>query len=76
MNPNETRGSEGEGEMEDQMCPRCGMNQKDWTANEGRGFNKEGESYCCQGCAEGTGCTCEETVTAPVKKSSGRKRRM
>ena len=24
----------------------------------GEGYTHEGETYCCQGCAEGTGCTC------------------
>ena len=25
----------------------------------GEGYTFEGQSYCCQGCAEGTGCTCK-----------------
>ena len=24
----------------------------------GEGYTHEGETYCCQGCAEGSGCTC------------------
>ncbi len=24
----------------------------------GEGYSHEGENFCCQGCAEGTGCTC------------------
>ena len=24
----------------------------------GEGYSHEGQSYCCQGCAEGTDCTC------------------
>jgi len=24
----------------------------------GEGYTHEGETFCCQGCAEGTGCTC------------------
>jgi hypothetical protein len=24
----------------------------------GEGYSHDGQSYCCQGCAEGTGCTC------------------
>jgi hypothetical protein len=31
------------------------MVKNDWP---GEGYTHEGESYCCQGCAEGTGCTC------------------
>src|SRR5437667_8272288 len=36
-------------------CPGCGMIKSDWP---GEGYTHEGESYCCQGCAEGTGCQC------------------
>lgn len=36
-------------------CPGCGMIKNEWP---GEGYTHEGESYCCQGCAEGTGCTC------------------
>src|SRR5688572_9704592 len=36
-------------------CPGCRMPKNDWP---GEGYTHEGQSYCCQGCAEGTGCTC------------------
>src|SRR5215471_2084753 len=36
-------------------CPGCGMLKNDWP---GEGYTHEAQSYCCQGCAEGTGCTC------------------
>ncbi len=36
-------------------CPGCGMLKNDWP---GEGYTHENETYCCQGCAEGTGCTC------------------
>ena len=36
-------------------CPGCGMLKNAWP---GEGYSHEGETYCCQGCAEGTGCTC------------------
>ena len=36
-------------------CPECGMDLK--KAPQG-GFVKYGDTYCCRGCAEGTGCTC------------------
>src|SRR5215217_6782471 len=39
-------------------CPACGMPKSDWQANHGQGYIKDGHIYCCQGCAEGTGCTC------------------
>src|SRR5260370_41793942 len=36
-------------------CPGCGMVKNSWP---GEGYTHEGETFCCQGCAEGTGCTC------------------
>jgi hypothetical protein len=36
-------------------CPGCRMIKNTWP---GEGYTHEGETYCCQGCAEGTGCTC------------------
>ena len=36
-------------------CPGCGMVKNDWP---GEGYTHEGETYCCQGCAEDTGCMC------------------
>ncbi len=32
------------------------MPKNEWP---GEGYTHEGQSYCCQGCAEGTGCTCQ-----------------
>jgi hypothetical protein len=36
-------------------CPGCKMIKNEWP---GEGYTHDGETYCCQGCAEGTGCTC------------------
>lgn len=36
-------------------CPGCGMPKNEWP---GEGYSHQGENYCCQGCAENTGCTC------------------
>src|SRR5436190_23708525 len=36
-------------------CPGCGMIKNQWP---GEGYTHDGETFCCQGCAEGTGCTC------------------
>lgn len=44
--------------MESGKCPNCGMAREEWQGNEGRGYEADGVTYCCQGCAEGTGCTC------------------
>jgi hypothetical protein len=41
--------------MTDQNCPNCGADMGQAQKNT---FSKEGDSYCCRGCAEGTGCTC------------------
>ena len=44
--------------MAQQTCPQCGMQQAEWKGNGGRGVSKDGRTYCCEGCAENTGCTC------------------
>jgi hypothetical protein len=44
-----------EAEAPPPACPGCGMLKNAWP---GEGYTHEGESFCCQGCAEGTGCTC------------------
>ena len=44
--------------MEERTCPRCGMEQRLWQGNNGQGVTKEGQLYCCTGCANNTGCTC------------------
>jgi hypothetical protein len=41
-----------------EQCPQCGMTHEFWAANSGRGYRKGDATYCCSGCAEGTGCTC------------------
>jgi hypothetical protein len=39
-------------------CRICGMPHAEWPSKEG--YSKNGEVYCCAGCAEGKGCTCSE----------------
>lgn len=41
-----------------EACPNCGMTREDWRGNGGQGYDAGGVVYCCQGCAEGNGCTC------------------
>jgi hypothetical protein len=53
---------------EEMECPNCGMLQEQWSANEGRGYMMAGDVYCCQGCAEDSGCTCD---TADRKAPEG-----
>jgi hypothetical protein len=43
----------------DQTCPRCGMTRDRWQGNGGQGVQSGGQTYCCQGCADNTGCTCK-----------------
>jgi hypothetical protein len=40
-------------------CPNCGMAREEWQGNGGQGFQVGEQTYCCQGCAIGTGCTCK-----------------
>jgi hypothetical protein len=42
-----------------QTCPRCGMTRERWKGNGGQGVQSGGQTYCCQGCANNTGCTCK-----------------
>ena len=37
-------------------CPECGMAREKWP--NPKGYEKNGQAFCCQGCAEGSGCTC------------------
>jgi len=48
----------------DITCPTCSMSLTD--KNSG-GFVMEGETYCCEGCATGAGCSCEEPAITPRK---------
>ena len=50
-------------------CPGCGMIKNEWP---GEGYTHENETYCCQGCAEGTGCTCLK-VAEPGFSREGQK---
>src|SRR4030095_13697123 len=50
-------------------CPGCAMIKNEWP---GEGYNHEGETYCGQGWAEGTGCTCV-SVAQPGFSREGQK---
>jgi hypothetical protein len=45
------------------------MVKNDWP---GEGYTHEGQTYCCQGCAEHTGCTCRK-VAHPGFSRQGQK---
>jgi hypothetical protein len=57
------------------MCSRCGLMREEWSANRGKGLMQNGEIYCCLGCANDEGCTCEDDREAPEEEPSGRARR-
>lgn len=40
----------------EQTCANCGMQQDEWRTPQG--FKQDSETFCCEGCASGTGCTC------------------
>ena len=42
-------------------CPGCSMIKNQWP---GEGYTHEGETYCCQGCAEGGECRCKSVRSA------------
>jgi hypothetical protein len=45
--------------VEVRLCPGCGKPESQWKASGGRGFSADdGYTYCCDGCALQTGCTC------------------
>ena len=50
-------------------CPGCRMVKNEWP---GEGYTHDGETYCCQGCAEGTGCMCV-SVGKPGLSRQGQK---
>jgi hypothetical protein len=51
----------------EEACPVCGMLRTEWPDG---GLNVNGTSYCCRGCAEGTGCTCGnfDITPKPINK--------
>jgi hypothetical protein len=60
--------SSGAQSREAQACPACGMARASWPE---AGYVLAGLEYCCQGCAEGAGCTCfQEGVGGATPRSS------
>jgi hypothetical protein len=47
------------------------MVKNDWP---GEGYTHEGQTYCCQGCAEGTGCTCRTVSSGFSREGQERTR--
>lgn len=46
-------------QTEVQTCERCGVVKSEWSENGGQGIRMENKTYCCEGCAENTGCECQ-----------------
>jgi len=67
--PKPTNVSPADAEAPLPACPGCAMIKNEWP---GEGYTHEGETFCCQGCAEGTGCTCV-SVTQPGFSREGQK---
>ncbi len=47
-------------EKKTMVCAECQRPNDEWTANKGKGVVKDGEQYCCEGCAEQGFCECED----------------
>lgn len=58
--------------MNTQSCPECGMEKDTWPNKTG--VTKSGKTYCCQGCANGTGCTCPTTSSSKPSSSQANKK--
>ena len=43
--------------MTTKQCPNCGMPRDEWP--DPSGYTKQNKTYCCEGCAQDTGCTCD-----------------
>ena len=69
MERKETNASTSDAATPMPACPGCGMIKNEWP---GEGYTHEGETFCCQGCAEGTGCTCV-SVAKPGFSREGQK---
>jgi len=46
-------------QAEGESCPRCGLRSEHWD-NSGQGYQDGAARFCCQGCAEQSGCTCAQ----------------
>lgn len=51
---------------EGRSCARCGADEDEWS--EPLGYQRDGEVYCCQGCAGGTGCECSPAHKAEEER--------
>jgi hypothetical protein len=45
-------------EIIDDICSGCGIESSAWRGNQGRGYMKNGQVYCCRDCSEDIECNC------------------
>jgi hypothetical protein len=58
---------------DERSCPKCGMERSKWSASNG--FSMSGQQYCCSGCAQDTGCSCQgasKTQGSQMGREQGR----
>ncbi len=60
---------------DDLLCPNCGLERDRWSDNNGYGYTLDGDTFCCRGCAEDSGCICTPVEEdAPADRWSARSR--
>jgi hypothetical protein len=45
--------------MAEDICAGCGIESSEWQGNQGKGFMKNDQLYCCRDCAEDIECNCQ-----------------
>jgi hypothetical protein len=55
-------------------CSRCGMERAGWTGNDGQGILAQDQVFCCEGCANNTGCVCTKESARHTGENIGRGR--
>jgi hypothetical protein len=43
-------------------CANCGLPQSQWQPRDVKGYTEDEQRYCCEGCEQGTGCTCQSAT--------------
>jgi hypothetical protein len=55
--PEENNRDVDELEMEE-ICVGCGTEESEWKGNQGKGYMKNKQVFCCKDCAEEIECIC------------------
>jgi hypothetical protein len=69
--PNLKINHETDTDFEANECPRCGLERKRWSGNQGNGYRIENETFCCVGCAKNIGCRCASVIMEEIIQKSG-----